>query len=64
MEKTNIKAALLHADWRIWGEDGAASLLGLNASTLTYRMKQFGISKEKEISKTAYDPPLLALLGF
>lgn len=45
MEKANIQAALLHADWRIWGEDGAASLLGLNPSTLTYRMKQFGISK-------------------
>jgi transcriptional regulator with GAF, ATPase, and Fis domain len=46
MERANIQGALLHTDWRIWGEDGAASLLGLNPSTLTYRMKQFGISKE------------------
>ncbi len=46
MEKANMRAALLHANWRIWGEDGAASLLGLNPSTLTYRMKQFGIAKD------------------
>lgn len=43
MEKANITAALRHADWRIWGTDGAAELLGLNPSTLTYRMKQFAI---------------------
>lgn len=46
MEKANIQAALRHAKWRIWGEGGAAELLGLNASTLTYRMKQFGIPKD------------------
>lgn len=46
MEKANIKAALNHANWRIWGEDGAAELLGLNPSTLKYRMKQLGIEKQ------------------
>lgn len=45
MEKANMQAALRHADWRIWGQDGAAELLGLNPSTLTYRMKQFAIHK-------------------
>uniref|UniRef100_UPI00386A4541 helix-turn-helix domain-containing protein n=1 Tax=Lentisalinibacter sediminis TaxID=2992237 RepID=UPI00386A4541 len=33
------------ADWHVWGEDGAADLLGLNPSTLKYRMKQLGIEK-------------------
>ena len=46
MEKSNIVAALRHANWRIWGDDGAADLLGLNPSTLKYRMKQLGIRKE------------------
>lgn len=45
MEKANITAALRHASWRIWGDDGAAELLGLNPSTLKYRMKQLGIEK-------------------
>lgn len=45
MEKANIVAALRHAGWRIWGSDGAAELLGLNPSTLKYRMKQLGIRK-------------------
>ena len=45
MEKANITAALSHANWRIWGDEGAAELLGLNPSTLKYRMKQLGIDK-------------------
>ena len=46
LEKTNITAALRSANWRIWGDAGAAKLLGLNPSTLKYRMKQLGIVKE------------------
>ncbi len=45
IEKSNMIAALRHANWRVWGTDGAADLLGLKASTLTYRMKVFGIEK-------------------
>lgn len=48
LEKANIEAALHHAGWRIWGNDGAAELLGLNPSTLKYRMKQLGIRKYSE----------------
>ena len=44
-EKANLIAALRHADWRVWGPDGAAALLGIKPSTLTYRMKVLGISK-------------------
>jgi transcriptional regulator with GAF, ATPase, and Fis domain len=44
-EKVNLIAALRHADWRVWGPDGAAGLLGIKPSTLTYRMKVFGITK-------------------
>ena len=47
LEKANMVAALRHADWRIWGTDGAAELLGLKPSTLTYRMKVFDIRKAR-----------------
>ncbi|MDJ0709529.1 MAG: sigma 54-interacting transcriptional regulator [Woeseiaceae bacterium] len=46
LEKANVTAALQYADWRIWGDGGAADLLGLNPSTLKYRMKQLEIRKE------------------
>lgn len=45
LEKANMTAALRQAGWRVWGESGAAALLGLKPSTLTYRMRQFGIRK-------------------
>lgn len=45
LEKANIAAALSHANGRIWGDGGAADLLGLNPSTLKYRMKQLGVGK-------------------
>jgi len=45
MEKANMTAVLRHASWRISGPDGAAELLGIKPSTLTYRMKAFGIQK-------------------
>ena len=44
-EKQNLVAALRSADWRIWGPDGAAALLGIKPSTLSYRMNAFGIRK-------------------
>ena len=44
-EKDNLVAALRAADWRVWGPDGAAAMLGIKPSTLTYRMNAFGIKK-------------------
>ena len=45
-EKQNLVAALRAADWRVWGPDGAAAMLGIKPSTLSYRMSAFGIEKE------------------
>jgi len=45
-EKANLIVALRQAKWRISGEGGAAELLGLKASTLTYRMRTFGIERD------------------
>ena len=38
-------AALIHANWKTWGDEGAAALLGVKPSTLAYQMKTFGIKK-------------------
>lgn len=47
LEKSNTIAALEEANWKVWGENGAAELLGIKPSTLTYRMKNFGIDKSR-----------------
>jgi transcriptional regulator with GAF, ATPase, and Fis domain len=49
-EKANLIAALNHAEWRIAGSGGAAELLGIKPSTLTYRMKTLEIEKHKSTS--------------
>ncbi len=45
-EKANLVAALRHANWKVWGDNGAADLLGMKPSTLSYQMNMFGINKE------------------
>lgn len=45
-EKQNLIAALRAANWRVWGPDGAAAMLGIRPSTLSYRINAFGIEKE------------------
>lgn len=45
LEKANITAALQQANWKTWGNDGAAELLGLKPSTLAYQIKTLGIKK-------------------
>jgi transcriptional regulator with GAF, ATPase, and Fis domain len=47
LERTNILHALDAAKWKVSGEKGAASLLGLNASTLSSRMKALKIQKPR-----------------
>ena len=46
-ERANLVAALRYAGGRIWGPRGAAALLGIKPSTLTYRMRKFDIEKPK-----------------
>ncbi len=45
LEKANLLKALRQAKWRISGDSGAAELLELKPSTLSYRMRVFGIEK-------------------
>lgn len=45
LERSNILQALEATKWKVSGEQGAAKLLGLNASTLSSRMKALKIHK-------------------
>jgi PAS domain S-box-containing protein len=47
LERTNILRALDAAKWKVSGEKGAATLLGMNASTLSSRMKVLKIEKPR-----------------
>ena len=47
LERTNMLNALRIADWRVSGPNGAAQLLGIKATTLTDRLKKFGISRPR-----------------
>ena len=45
VEKNHILKTLEHTGWRVSGESGAASILGLKPTTLEARMKKLGISR-------------------
>jgi len=47
IQKQNLVAALKQTKWRVSGENGAADLLGIKPTTLTDRIKSFGIYKPK-----------------
>jgi transcriptional regulator with GAF, ATPase, and Fis domain len=44
-ERENLKAALVAANWKIYGAGGAAALLGVKATTLSSRLQTIGIKK-------------------
>jgi len=46
LEQDHILLVLQKVGWRIEGKDGAAVLLGLNASTLRARMRKYGIIRK------------------
>ncbi len=48
LERVNILQALAVAHWKVSGEQGAAKLLGINASTLSSRMKALKIQKPSD----------------
>ena len=50
LEKRHIEAALIRADGKIYGENGAASLLELKPTTLQSRIKKLNIDKHKLLS--------------
>jgi len=47
IERANMVAALEQAEWRVGGEGGAASMLGISPSTFKSRMKSLGIRRQE-----------------
>jgi transcriptional regulator with GAF, ATPase, and Fis domain len=45
LQKKNLVAALKQANWRVSGKGGAAELLGIRPTTLTDRIRSFGIRR-------------------
>jgi transcriptional regulator with GAF, ATPase, and Fis domain len=45
LERKNTLRALEIAQWRVSGPNGAAKLLGIKPTTLTDRIKKFGLRK-------------------
>jgi formate hydrogenlyase transcriptional activator len=46
LERDLIVNALQKTSWRVEGKSGAAQLIGLNPSTLRFRMRKYGISRD------------------
>ena len=46
VEKNHIIKILKQTGWKIRGENGASEILGVNESTLRFRMKKLGITKD------------------
>ena len=42
---TNLLRALERTNWRVYGPEGAAALLGVKATTLASRMKKLGLGR-------------------
>ena len=47
LQRKNILAALGQTNWRVSGKDGAAELLGVRPTTLSDRIKSFGLRKPR-----------------
>ena len=46
LQKINLRKAMDKCDWKISGKDGAAAMLGIKPSTLSYRLNQWDIRRE------------------
>ncbi|TDI12941.1 MAG: GAF domain-containing protein [Acidobacteria bacterium] len=49
--RANVVAALRRTGWRVYGDNGAARLLGIKPTTLASRMKNLGIKKPENHAK-------------
>lgn len=47
LQKKNLLAALKRSGWRVSGQGGAAELLGVKPTTLTDRIRKFGLHKPR-----------------
>ncbi len=50
-EKQSLEEALRATNWIIYGERGAAKLLGMHPERLRSRMRKYGLKRPKKASK-------------
>jgi PAS domain S-box-containing protein len=50
LEKTNLVNALKYCQGKIYGENGAAQLLGLKPTTLASKLKKYGVNRQNYIT--------------
>jgi DNA-binding NtrC family response regulator len=59
IERDNTLAALKRSDWKVYGEGGAAELLGIKPTTLKSRMQKMGLQRRgSEATAAAEDEPM------
>jgi transcriptional regulator with GAF, ATPase, and Fis domain len=46
LQKVNLRKAMDQCDWKISGKEGAAALLGIKPSTLSYRLNQWDVRRD------------------
>ncbi len=51
LERNHILGVLERADWRIYGDGGAAELLGMNPETLRSRLRKLGLRRPSKRSR-------------
>lgn len=54
LERANIMRALERARYQLWGSGGAADLLGINAGTLSSRLRKLGI-RASDLKRRSYE---------
>ena len=52
LDKNNLIKALKHCQGKVYGDDGAAELLGLKPTTLSSRLKKHGIKRQQFVGST------------
>jgi len=62
-ERALILAPLQETKWVLAGPKGAAVRLGLNRSTLAFRMKKLGIVRPWQVGETAAEAPRRVRMG-
>ncbi len=60
VERNHILKTLKETSWVLSGPNGAAASLGLNRSTLYFRMKKLGIVRSVD---SCFDPPKIVVMG-
>ena len=58
-ERDNVLRALERTNWRVYGPEGAAALLGVRATTLASRIKKLGLGRETSDKERSQNIPRL-----